>query len=93
MLPVVWTAQAEEDLLEILLFIGERNPFAALSLGNALRESTWPLSEHPMLFKRSTRILGCREIVVHPNYVVLYVVTETKILVVNVVHASRNFPN
>ena len=46
-----------------------------------------------MLFKRSTRVMGCREIVVHPNYVVLYVVTESKILVVNVVHASRNFPN
>ena len=93
MLPVVWTAQAEDDLLKIVQFIGERNLFAAQSLGNALKESTWPLSEHPMLFKRSARVIGCREIVVHPNYIVLYVVQETKILVVNVVHASRNFPS
>ena len=44
MLPVVWTAQAEDDLLKIVQFIGERNLFAAQSLGNALKESTWPLS-------------------------------------------------
>ena len=92
MLPVVWTGQAEDDLLLIVEFIGQRNLLAAQALGAALKESTWPLSEHPMLFKRSARVIGCREIVVHPNYIVLYLVQETRVLVVNVVHASRNFP-
>jgi toxin ParE1/3/4 len=93
MLPVVWTAQAEDDLLEIVQFIGERHLLAAQALASALKECTWPLSEHPMLFKRSARVMGCREIVVHPNYIAMYAVQETKILLVNVVHASRNFPS
>jgi len=40
----------------------------------------------------SQRILGLREIVVHPNYIVLYRVAATCIEVVNVVHARREFP-
>ncbi|MHB1737256.1 MAG: type II toxin-antitoxin system RelE/ParE family toxin [Acidithiobacillus sp.] len=35
---------------------------------------------------------GLREIVAHPNYIVLYRVTATCIEIVNVVHARREFP-
>ena len=35
MLPVVWTAQAEDDLLEIVHFIGERNLLATVRAPHA----------------------------------------------------------
>ena len=41
----------------------------------------------------SNRIPDLRELVAHPNYIVLYRVTATRIEIVNVVHARRNFPN
>ena len=51
-----------------------------------------PLAEHPYLYRQSDRIPGLREIVAHPNYLVLYRVTATHVEVVGVVHARRNFP-
>jgi plasmid stabilization system protein ParE len=41
----------------------------------------------------SNCIPDLRELVAHPNYIVLYRVTTTRIEIVNVVHARRNFPN
>ena len=92
MLPVAWSPEAEADLLDLVDFIAQRSQRAALNLGLAIKESTWPLSEHPMLFKRSNRIIGCREIVVQPNYIVLYQVQQARVLIVSVTHASRDYP-
>ncbi|MFT3759909.1 type II toxin-antitoxin system RelE/ParE family toxin [Thauera sp.] len=91
MLPVVWSARAEEDLLSIIEFVGERDPWAAERLGDAIRESTWPLPEHPHLF-RPGRVLGTREIVVHPNYIIVYRVELVCIKVLNVLHARQEYP-
>ena len=91
MLPVIWSARAEEDLLSIIEFIGERDPWAAERLGQALKESTWPLPEHPHLFRRG-RVLGTREIVVHPNYIVVYRVELACIQILNVLHARQEYP-
>jgi len=44
MLPVVWHPDAELDLLEIIQFIGERNPLAAVNLADLLRNSVVHLS-------------------------------------------------
>lgn len=92
MLPVVWHPDSELDLLEIIQFIGERNPLAAVNLADLLRNSVVHLSGHPYLFKSSTRVHGCREIVVHPNYLVFYKVLVDQVLVVKVAHSRQQFP-
>ena len=51
-----------------------------------------PLSENPYLYRRSDRVSGLREIVAHPNYIILYRVAADRIEVVNVIHARRYFP-
>lgn len=91
MLPIIWTQRAEERLLAIVEFIAERNQLAAARLGVDLRDSTLPLADFPMLFRQSDRIKGCREIVVHSNYIVLYRVRNDSILIVSVTHASRKY--
>ncbi|WP_374324412.1 type II toxin-antitoxin system RelE/ParE family toxin [Azonexus sp.] len=92
MLPLVWSEEARGDLLEIVSYVAERDPRAAMSLGHAIEQGVWPLSEHPFLFKASERIAGCREIVIHPNYVLVYRVTLECIEILRVMHTRRQFP-
>ena len=93
MLPIEWRATAKEDLAEILAYIHARNPRAAARIFELIESALEHTSVHPYLYKQGTRAHGLREIVVHPNYIVLYRVTPTSIEVVNVVHAKTNFPN
>ena len=92
MLLIEWKASADADLFEILDYISERNEQAAERLYGLIQGTLEHASDHPYLYKPSQRILGLREIVVHPNYIVLYRVAATCIEVVNVVHARREFP-
>lgn len=93
MLPIFWRDSARNDLREIVTHIARENPPAARRLKIRLEASVLPVSEHPYLYRQSERVLGLREIVPHPNYIVLYQVTADHIEVVNVVHARRQFPN
>ncbi|EDA0235365.1 type II toxin-antitoxin system RelE/ParE family toxin [Salmonella enterica] len=92
MLPIVWLASARDDLMQIVTYIAHENPPAARRLKIRLEASVTPVAEHPYLYPSSDRVPGLREIVAHPNYVVLYRVADTRIEVVNVVHARRQFP-
>ena len=92
MLPVVWSHSARADLFSVVDYIAKRNPAAAARIGRAIRASTWPLPEHPYLFKKSERMPGCREIVAHPNYVIIYRVEASRISVLRVLHARRQYP-
>jgi len=58
-----------------------------------LRSCVLPLSAHPYLYPISERVPGLREIVAHPNYIILYRVTATSVEIINVVHARRQFPS
>lgn len=92
MLPIEWRASANADLLEILAYIGERNQQAAERLLPRVAHDLEHAAEHPYLYQPSQRIPGVREIVAHPNYLVLYRVTATCIEVVSIVHARREYP-
>lgn len=92
MLPVLWLESADADLASIIDYIGERNISAAERMWERLRSSVLPLSEHPYLYPISARIPGLREIVAHPNYIVLYRVASDRIEIVNVVHARQQYP-
>jgi toxin ParE1/3/4 len=93
MLPLVWLASAAEDLLEIVRYIAAENPAAARKLKQRIEDAVLPLAEHPYLYRSSDRVLGVREMVVHPNYLVFYRVAKTRIEIVAVVHARREYPN
>lgn len=58
-----------------------------------LADAVVPIAEHPYLFRASDRAPGLREIVAHPNYIILYKVRTTCIEVVDVVHARRKYPH
>lgn len=92
MLPIVWKVRAVEDLAKIIRYIAEDNPIAAKRMRQRLSDAVLPVSEHPYLYAVSARMSGCREIVVHPNYLLVYRVSETSIEVLRVLHARRMYP-
>jgi toxin ParE1/3/4 len=91
LLPIIWRASASDDLASIISHIAEVDPLAARRIKRLIEEAVLPVAEHPYLYRRSERVPGLREIVAHPNYVVLYHVLDC-IEVVSVVHARREFP-
>ena len=92
MLPIVWSADAEDDTAEIIRFVAEQNPLAAEKLWGLLHDSVLPLSDHPYLYRKSDRVPGTREIVAHPNYIVVYRVEREEICILRVLHARQQYP-
>ena len=91
MLPVVWLDEARRDLAEITAYIAQHSPAAARRLNRLIVEQTDILSEHPTLF-HAGRVLGTRELVAHPNYVIVYRVTLATVEILNVLHARQQYP-
>ncbi len=56
-----------------------------------IESSVRPLAEHPYLF-RPGRVPGTRELVAHPNYIVIYRVTPEHVEIVRVLHARQQYP-
>ncbi len=92
MLPILWLPSARDDLRQIITYIAKENPPAARRLKIRIETSVLPLSEHPYLYPPSERVSGLREIVTHPNYIILYRVAASSIEIVSVTHSRRQFP-
>jgi len=86
-----WSVDARLDLIEILSFINEKNPKAADDLQFQIFNAVEQLTQHPFLY-RVGRVATTREIVVHPNYIVVYQVNIDNIRVLNVLHARQQYP-
>lgn len=91
MLPIVWLASASRNLADIIGFIAQDNPAAARKLRAQIEASVLPTAEHPYVF-RPGRVAGTREVVAHPNYIVVYRVTARAIEVLRVLHARQQYP-
>lgn len=87
---VEWRPEARAELWQILNYIGDRHLVAASELYQAIEAATSALPEHPYLY-RFGRVPNTREIVVHPNYLVVYRVTD-RIEILSVLHARQEYP-
>ena len=87
------TAQAEEDLIELWLYIAQDNPRAADRLLNAIEEKCALLADHPQLGPARPDIAeACRYFPVG-SYLILYRIIPDGIEVVRVVQGSRRLEN
>lgn len=91
MLPVIWRPEAASDLHTILDYISDRSELAAADLADVIEQATSQLPQHPYLY-RFGRVSGTREMVVHPNYVVVYEVLSEAIEITSVLHARQQYP-
>jgi toxin ParE1/3/4 len=92
MLPIIWKNDARADLAKIIRYIAMNNLMAARAMRLRLQDAVLPIAEHPYLYRQSDRVPGCREIVAHPNYVVVYRVERECIHVLRVLHARQQYP-
>jgi len=86
-----WTPEAKRDRNEIYDYIEADNPAAALALDELFSKNAGHLLEHPGL-GRIGRVKGTRELVVHPNYILIYDLIGDWVRVLRVLHAARQWP-
>jgi len=91
MLPVQWLTKARNNLATIIEYIAERNDDAADELQDEIERAASQLPQHPYLY-RPGRVAGTRELVVHPNYVIVYRIKPAVIEIVNVLHTRQQYP-
>lgn len=86
-----WKAPATADLLAIVDYISDDHPDAALALMDEIQGKVAQLPAHPKRC-RSGRVEGTRELVVRPNYIVVYTETASAVTVLRVLHAAQMWP-
>lgn len=86
-----WTHEARQDRDAIYDYIEADNPAAALSLDELFSKNAGYLLEHPGL-GRPGRVKGTRELVAHPNYILIYDLVGDYVRVLRVLHAARRWP-
>ena len=69
---LVWTPQAEEDLIDIYSFISLDSPAAADRILNKLESSVEVLARNPRLFQRRPDIRPSARVLIEGPYLVLY---------------------
>ena len=89
---LIWRRTALRDLDQIVLYIGRRNFPAALALQATAESFAERLLDHPYIH-RAGRVPGTREALIHPNYVMIYRVTDTAVEILNVMHSRRSYPD
>ncbi len=91
MLALEWRSTARADLLAIIDYISDDNPDAAQALKDEIETKIAMLRTHPEAFRQG-RVAGTREMVVRPNYVVVYLVDAQTIAILRILHAAQQWP-
>ena len=87
----LWKPAAIADRKGITAHIAKDNLTAAIEMGDMLIDKAALLDQHPMI-GRVGRIKGTRELVAHPNYILIYRVAGEVAEVLRVKHAAQQYP-
>ncbi|ESQ80285.1 type II toxin-antitoxin system mRNA interferase toxin, RelE/StbE family [Asticcacaulis benevestitus] len=87
-----WTLEARIDRSEIYTRIEDDDPVAALNMDELFEKRAADLIKHSML-GRAGRVSGTRELVVHPNYILIYDIAGDTIRILRVLHAAQHWPS
>ena len=92
---ILWTDEALGDLEEILAYYyQEASPRTANAVENRIITEIESLPPFPERIRKSERVPGVHELVVNKlPYVVFVQLRDDAIIVLNVVHTKRQFPN
>ncbi len=91
MLNLEWKATAIADLLAIVDYISDDNPDAAQALKDEIEAKTSRIPDNPQIY-RVGRVDGTREMVVRPNYIVIYAEDDIAVTILRVLHAAQQWP-
>lgn len=88
---VFWVSAAEQDRADILDYISQDNPLAAIRMDELFAEAAARLADHPLLGKAG-QIAGTRELVPHESYRLVYQLQEEAVWILALVHTARMWP-
>jgi len=88
---VVWMPGAEQDRLEIFTYIAADNPSAAVALDDRFGKAAANLASFPNT-GHAGKVPGTRELFPHKSYRLVYEIDGDRVLILTVVHTSRQWP-
>lgn len=88
---IVWRPMADADRENIFDYIAQDNPLAALELDEDFKDKAEIAARNPKLYKAG-RVQGTHEIVVRPNYVMVYCIEDesSTLVALRVLHAAQH---
>ena len=86
-----WRPLALTDREAIATYIAQDNPKAAIALDLEFEAKAESARLRPKLYKPG-RVKDTREIVVRPNYLMVYRITGNLVEVLRVLHATQQWP-
>jgi addiction module RelE/StbE family toxin len=86
-----WEAEARRQYRDTLTYISAQNPAAADHLAIEIADKLNLLLRFPELGRRG-RVPRTRELVVHPNYLLIYAARKHTIDVIRFLHARQLYP-
>ncbi len=88
---VFWASAAEQDRADIIDYISQDNPLAAIRMDELFAEAAGRLAQHAHLGKAG-QITGTRELIPHESYRLVYEVEDETVWILALVHTARMWP-
>ena len=89
---IEWLPEAERNRQSQLAYIAERNPAAAIGLGDAIEAAVARLADFPES-ARTGRMRGTRELVVIGTpYIVVYRIERSAVVILRMLHGGQDWP-
>jgi addiction module RelE/StbE family toxin len=88
---LVWRPHSLADRTAIMDYIAKDNPSAAITLDDAFETKAEQARQQSQLYKPG-RLKGTREIVVQPNYVMVYRSVGETVEILRVLHTRQQWP-
>ena len=90
---VEWLPVAERDRESQLAYIADRNPWAAIDMGDAIEAAVSRLADFPRS-GRPGRVKATRELVVSGTpYIIAYRVEQERVLILRLLHGAQRWPS
>ena len=88
---VKWTRTALANLVAIVEYIEKDSPERAKSFALEIQAKMTNLAQFPGI-GRPGRVIGTRELVIHPNYVIPYRLRGNVVEIIRVHHVAQRWP-
>ena len=88
---LAWKPLALVDRQRSMEYIAADKPVAAIERDLVFESHADARLLHPTMY-RAGHVKGTREIVVHPNYAMVYAITGKTISILRVLHAAQQWP-
>lgn len=88
---VRWTRRARLDVASVYAYIADHDVRAADALRDMVYRRAATLPDNPHAYRQG-RLPGTREMVVHPNYILVYAVSQGAVTILRLLHSARNWP-